>query len=60
MEDENDQRTRKGEVCLIDNQTKVAFIKIDYLTASESRIAETDMEKIQKMYKGNSELNISA
>ena len=60
LEDENDQRTRKGEVCLIDNQTKVAFIKIDYLTASESRIAETDMEKIQKMYKGNSELNISA
>lgn len=54
LDNEEDQKERKGEVCLIDNQSKVAFIKIDYLTDSESRIVETDMEKIRMMYKGDS------
>ena len=54
LDNEEDQKERKGEVCLIDNQSKVAFIKIDYLTDSESRIVETDMEKIRTMYKGDS------
>lgn len=52
LDDENDQKNRKGEVCLIDNQSKVVFMKVDYLEESEALIVETDMDKIQKMYKG--------
>lgn len=44
-------KDRKGEMCLIDNR-KVVFLKVDYLTDSESRIVETDMNKIAEMYKG--------
>lgn len=59
LEDENDQKNRRGEVCIIDNQSKVAFVKVDYLTASESLIVETNIGKIQQMYKGGSEVNIA-
>lgn len=48
--DESVRDRRKGEVCLIDNQSKVAFLKVDYLTGSEAKIVETDMRKIQEMY----------
>lgn len=40
---------RKGECCLIDNNDKVVFMKVDYLTASEAKICETDPSKIAKM-----------
>lgn len=49
--DETDDDSRRGEVCLIDNN-KVCFLKVDYLTGSESLIVETDINKIQKMYAG--------
>lgn len=59
LDDENDQENRRGEVCIIDNQSKVAFVKVDYLTASESVIVETNIKKIQEMYKGNTDVNIA-
>lgn len=59
LEDENDQKNRRGEVCIIDNQSKVAFVKVDYLTASESLIVETNINKIQQMYKGETDVNIA-
>lgn len=49
-EDEDEKNARKGEMCLIDNG-KVVFVKVDYLTDSEARFVETDMKKIQKMYR---------
>lgn len=49
--DESQKNSRRGEVCLIDNG-RVAFIKVDYLMDSESKIVETDVNKIQSMYKG--------
>ncbi len=51
--DDKKEVSRKGEVCIIDNQKRVAFVKVDYLTDSESVIAETDMRKIEKMYRGD-------
>lgn len=42
----NKKYNRKGEVCLIDNNSKVVFLKIDYLETSEFDIVETDMAKI--------------
>lgn len=56
--DSAESSSRKGEICLIDNNNKVVFIKVDYLTDSESRIVETDISKIQSMYKGSSEVRI--
>lgn len=55
---DNDNKERKGEMCLIDNQSKVVFMKVDYLVDSESRIVETDMNKILKMYKGSSAVEV--
>lgn len=52
--DMEEQKSRKGEVCLIDNQ-RVVFLRVDYLTESEALIVETDSNKIRQMYKG--ELN---
>jgi len=48
-EELDEKNERKGEMCLIDNG-KVVFVKVDYLTESEARFVETDMNKIQKMY----------
>lgn len=49
--DPDDQTlNRKGEVCLINNG-KVVFIKVDYLTSSEARFVETDINKIKEMYR---------
>ena len=59
LDDEDDKKNRRGEVCIIDNQSKVAFVKVDYLTASESVIVETNINKIQEMYKGNFAINIA-
>lgn len=42
---------RKGEMCVIINN-KVSFVKVDYLTASEAYVVETDMSKIKKMVSG--------
>lgn len=49
-ENEDEKNARKGEMCLIDNG-RVVFVKVDYLTSSEARFVETDMNKIQAMYK---------
>lgn len=54
--DMEEQKSRKGEVCLIDNQ-RVVFLKVDYLTESEALIVETDSSKISQMYKGTENTN---
>lgn len=51
--DEDSGASRKGEMCLIDNNSKVVFLRSDYLTDSEAAIVETDMRKIREMYKGD-------
>ena len=40
---------------MIDNNSKVVFLKSEYLTGSEAAIVETDMRKISEMYKGDQE-----
>jgi hypothetical protein len=47
--DPNDieDKSHKGEVCLIDNDSKVIFLKVDYLKETEAYFAETDVA-IQK------------
>lgn len=54
--DYNDESgaVRKGEMCLIDNNSKVVFLQSEYLTGSEAAIVETDMRKISGMYRGDS------
>lgn len=49
--DPNDleDKSHKGEVCLIDNDSKVIFLKVDYLQATEARFAETDVAKLKQM-----------
>lgn len=46
VDERNKKYNRKGEVCLIDNNSKVVFFKVDYLETSEFDIVETDMAKI--------------
>lgn len=41
--------SRKGELCLIDNNNNVVFIKVDYLVSTESVICETDPAKLARM-----------
>ena len=50
--DEETGASRKGEMCLIDNNSKVVFLRSDYLADSEAVIVETDIRRIQEMYKG--------
>ena len=50
-DDDDDSNAHKGELCLIDNN-KVCFLKVDYLTGSESLVVETDINKIKRMYSG--------
>jgi hypothetical protein len=50
--DEETGSTRKGEMCLIDNGSKVVFLRSDYLVDSEALVVETDIQKIKEMYKG--------
>lgn len=45
----DDDESRKGEVCIVDNG-KVCFCKIDYLKAAEAVFVETDPRIIQQMY----------
>lgn len=42
--------SRKGELCLIDSNVKVVFMKVDYLTSSEAKVCETDPAKLAKLY----------
>lgn len=50
--DPNDpEKARRGEACLIDNG-RVVFLKVDYLKDSEAMIVETDLAKLQAIYKG--------
>lgn len=51
--DDDDSVEHKGEICLIDNSNKICFLKVDYLTDSEALVVETDINKIKKMYAGN-------
>lgn len=51
--DDDDSDEHKGEICLIDNSSKVCFLKVDYLKDSEALAVETDINKIKKMYAGN-------
>ena len=51
MSDPEDKAKRRGECCLIDNG-KAVFVKVDYLVDSEALIVETDVRKINKLYKG--------
>lgn len=46
VDERNKKYNRKGEACLIDNNSKVVFFKVDYLETSEFDIVETDMAKI--------------
>ena len=46
---EEDNNSRKGEVCIVDNG-KVCFCKVDYLQAAEAVFVETDPRIIQEMY----------
>ena len=49
-QDENTDQKRRGEVCVIeDNRSQ--FIKVDYLTDTESLVVETDIAKIRELYK---------
>lgn len=41
---------RKGELCLIDNNLDVVFIKVDYLKQTEAVICETDAAKRAKIF----------
>ena len=50
--EDEDSNSHKGELCLIDNN-RVCFLKIDYLTGSESLVVETDINKIKTMYTGS-------
>ena len=43
--------SRKGELCLIDNNIDVVFIKVDYLKETEAVICETDAENRAKLFK---------
>jgi type IV secretory pathway VirB4 component len=48
--DDMEDVEHKGEVCLIDSD-RVIFLKVDYLFATESVVVETDMSKIQAIYR---------
>ena len=49
--DPNDieDKSHKGEVCLIDNDSKVIFLKVDYLEQTEAKFAETDVSKQKQL-----------
>lgn len=48
--DTEERYERQGELCLIDNNSKVVFLKVDYLKDSEKTIVETDIGKVKEMY----------
>lgn len=45
--------SRKGEVCLIDNDRTI-FLKVHYLKETEARVVETDAANRQKLYESMS------
>lgn len=47
--DNEGDKSRKGEVCLIENDSKVIFLKVKYITETEAYIVETDAENRKRL-----------